>query len=71
MLIRNGNVDGAVGTIFEKGRADDKCVDFKSNIIQTNLEDCYIIEENRFGDDRGYFSPYFIQKNLILLHLIS
>ena len=42
--------------IFEKGRAEDKCVDFKSNIIKTNLEDCYIIEENRFGDDRGYFT---------------
>ena len=41
---------------FEKGRAEDKCVDFKSNIIKTNLEDCYIIEENRFGDDRGYFT---------------
>ena len=41
---------------FEQGRAEEKCVDFKSNIIKTNLEDCYIIEENRFGDDRGYFT---------------
>lgn len=41
---------------FEQGRAEDKCVDFKSNIIQTNLADCYIIEENRFGDSRGYFT---------------
>ena len=41
---------------FEKGRAEEKCVDFKSNIIKTNLEDCYIIEENRFGDSRGYFT---------------
>ena len=41
---------------FEQGRAEEKCVDFKSNIIQTNLADCYIIEENRFGDDRGYFT---------------
>ncbi|MBQ2639492.1 MAG: dTDP-4-dehydrorhamnose reductase [Bacilli bacterium] len=41
---------------FEKGRAEDKCIDFKSNIIETNLADCYIIEENRFGDDRGYFT---------------
>lgn len=32
-------------------------------IIETNLEDCYIIEPDKFGDDRGYFSPYFIQKN--------
>ena len=31
--------------------------------IETNLLDCYIIEPNRFGDDRGYFSPYFIQKD--------
>ena len=23
---------------FEKGRAEEKCVDFKSNIIKTNLE---------------------------------
>ncbi len=41
---------------FEQGREEDKCVDFKSNIIKTNLEDCYIIEENRFGDSRGYFT---------------
>ena len=41
---------------FEKGRAEEKCVDFKVNIIETNLADCYIIEENRFGDDRGYFT---------------
>ena len=41
---------------FEKGRAEEKCVDFKSNVIETNLADCYIIEENRFGDDRGYFT---------------
>ena len=31
--------------------------------IETNLLDCYIIEPDRFGDERGYFSPYFIQKN--------
>ncbi len=41
---------------FEQGREEEKCIDFKSNIIKTNLEDCYIIEENRFGDDRGYFT---------------
>ena len=41
---------------FEQGRDEEKCIDFKSNIIKTNLEDCYIIEENRFGDDRGYFT---------------
>lgn len=32
-------------------------------IINTNFEDCFIIEPDKFGDDRGYFSPYFIQKN--------
>ena len=32
-------------------------------IIETELQDCYIIEPNRFGDDRGYFSPYFIQED--------
>lgn len=31
--------------------------------IETNLKDCYIIEPALFGDDRGYFSPYFIQKD--------
>ncbi len=32
-------------------------------MLKTALEDCYIIEPDRFGDDRGYFSPYFIQSN--------
>ena len=32
--------------------------------IDTNLVDCYILEPDRFGDDRGYFSPYFIQEDL-------
>lgn len=32
--------------------------------IETNLKDCYILEPDRFGDDRGYFSPYFIDKDL-------
>ena len=36
-------------------------------LIKTELEDCYIIEPDRFGDDRGYFSPDFIQNNLKLL----
>ena len=31
--------------------------------IETNLKDCYIIEPALFGDERGYFSPYFIQKD--------
>lgn len=32
--------------------------------ITTKLKDCYILEPDRFGDERGYFSPYFIQKNM-------
>ncbi len=32
--------------------------------IKTELEDCYIIKPDRFGDDRGYFSPFFMQENL-------
>lgn len=31
--------------------------------IETTLMDCYILEPDRFGDDRGYFSPYFIQSD--------
>ena len=41
---------------FEQGTVEEKCVDYKVNVIKTNLEDCYIIEPNRFGDARGYFS---------------
>lgn len=32
--------------------------------VETGLQDCYIIEPDVFGDDRGYFSPFFIQKNM-------
>ena len=32
--------------------------------IETGLQDCYIIEPNVFGDDRGYFSPFFIKKEM-------
>ncbi len=32
--------------------------------IETNLLDCYILEPDRFGDERGYFSPYYIEANL-------
>lgn len=31
--------------------------------IATELLDCYILEPDKFGDERGYFSPYFIQKD--------
>ena len=31
--------------------------------IETDLKDCFILEPDRFGDDRGYFSPYFIQSD--------
>ena len=32
--------------------------------IETELKDCYILEPAKFEDERGYFSPYFIQKEL-------
>jgi len=32
--------------------------------IETNLLDCYILEPDKFGDERGYFSPYYIEQNL-------
>ena len=32
--------------------------------IETNLLDCYILEPDRYGDERGYFSPYYIEANL-------
>lgn len=33
-------------------------------LIPTELKDCYIIKPSAFGDDRGYFSPYFNAKEL-------
>lgn len=32
-------------------------------IDKTTLKDCYIIHPDLFGDERGYFSPYFIMKD--------
>ena len=32
--------------------------------IETGLQDCYIVEPSVFGDDRGYFSPFFIKKDM-------
>ena len=29
-------------------------------IKKTCLRDCYIIKPDIFGDERGYFSPFFI-----------
>ena len=31
--------------------------------IETNLKDCYILEPDKFGDDRGYYSPFFAEKD--------
>lgn len=31
-------------------------------IIRTKIKGCVIIEPDRFEDDRGYFSPFFIHK---------
>ncbi len=33
--------------------------------IETNLKDCYIIEPDKFGDNRGYYSPFFAEKDII------
>ena len=33
--------------------------------IETELKDCYIIEPDKFGDDRGYYSPFFAEKDNI------
>lgn len=30
--------------------------------IETNLKDCYIIEPDKFGDNRGYFSQFYVKK---------
>lgn len=32
--------------------------------IETNLRDCYILEPDLFGDNRGYFSPYYKKEEL-------
>ncbi len=32
--------------------------------IATELKDCYLLEPNVFGDERGYFSPFFIQSEM-------
>ena len=34
-------------------------------IKETNLNDCYEIIPDKFGDERGYFIPYFIKKNIV------
>lgn len=43
--------------------------------IETNLKDCYIIEPDKFGDERGYYSPFFIEeKNIqdgLTMHTIA
>ena len=31
--------------------------------IKTIIEDCYIIEVNKFNDDRGYFSTFYAEKD--------
>ena len=32
---------------------------------KTNLKDCYILEPDKYGDDRGYYSPFFAEKDYI------
>lgn len=31
---------------------------------ETKLKDCYLIEQDYFGDQRGWFSPYYIQEQI-------
>ena len=33
--------------------------------IETKLKDCYILEPDKFGDDRGYYSPFYIEKDML------
>ena len=33
--------------------------------IETELKDCYIIEPDKFGDERGYYSPFFVEEQNI------
>lgn len=35
--------------------------------IPTRLQDCYIIKPNVFGDERGYFNPYFLDEYMSTL----
>ena len=35
------------------------------NKIETKLKDCYILEPDKFGDDRGYYSPFYNEKDNI------
>ena len=32
--------------------------------IETGLQDCYIVKPSVFGDDRGYFSPFYIEEDM-------
>ena len=32
--------------------------------FDTVLRDCYVIQPDKFGDDRGYFSPEYIEEEL-------
>ena len=32
--------------------------------IETELKDCYILEPDKFGDDRGYYSPFYVEKDM-------
>ena len=33
-------------------------------VYKTNLLDCYILKPDVYGDERGYFSPFYIESNL-------
>src|SRR5574344_744155 len=37
----------------------------KMKKIGTEVRDCYILEPSQFGDERGYYSPVYIEKENI------
>lgn len=39
--------------------------------IETNLKDCYIIEPDKFGDNRGYYSPFFAEKDYLKNEIVA
>lgn len=39
--------------------------------IETKLKDCYIIEPDKFGDHRGYYSPFFAEKDYLNENIVS
>ena len=48
---------------ISKANEIQKLKEFKNLLIEaTNLQDCYVLEPKRFGDDRGYFESITIEQ---------